>query len=99
MLVSFPFTNLKGSKRRPAVILYIGKMDVVAAFITSRIAKISSFELLINPSETNRLKKPSLIKTTKICTLDKNLIVGKLGELTEREKEQLNTKLKEAFAL
>lgn len=99
VLVSFPFTNLKGSKRRPAVILYIGEMDVVAAFITSRIAKISSLELLIDPSKTNRLKKPSLIKTTKICTLDKNLIVGKLGELTEREKEQLKTKLKEAFAL
>jgi len=98
VLVSFPFTNLKGSKRRPAVILYIGEMDVVAAFITSRIAKISSLELLIDPSKTNRLKKPSLIKTTKICTLDKNLIVGKIGELTEREKEQLNTKLKEAFA-
>lgn len=74
-------------------------MDVVAAFITSRIAKISSFELLINPSETKRLKKPSLIKTTKICTLDKNLIVGKLGELTEMEKEQLNRRIKEAFAL
>jgi len=99
VLVSFPFTNLKGIKRRPAVILYIGEMDVVAAFITSRIAKMSYFELLINPSEANRLKKPSLIKTTKICTLDKNLIVGKLGELTEMEKEELNVKLKEAFTL
>ncbi len=92
VLVSFPFTNLKGSKRRPAIILYIGEMDVVAAFITSRTAKISSFELLINPSEINRLKKPSLIKTTKICTLDKNLIVGKIGELTKMEKKQLNIK-------
>ena len=99
VLVSFPFTNLKGSKRRPAVILYIGEMDVVAAFITSRIAKVSSFELLINPSKTNRLKKPSLIRTTKICTLDKILIRGKLGELTSVEKEKLNKKLREVFTL
>jgi mRNA interferase MazF len=73
VLVSFPFTNLEGNKRRPAVILFVGELDVVAAFITSRINNSTSFEMLINPSKNNQLKKPSLIKTTKVCALDKNL--------------------------
>jgi mRNA interferase MazF len=37
VLISFPFTNLKGAKRRPAVILYKGELDVIVSFITSRI--------------------------------------------------------------
>ena len=99
VLVSFPFTNLEGNKRRPAVILFVGELDVVAAFITSRINNPTSFEMLINPSKNNQLKKPSLIKTTKVCILDKKLIKGKLGSLTLEEREKLSAMLRQAFKL
>ncbi|SHG69065.1 transcriptional modulator of MazE/toxin, MazF [Salegentibacter echinorum] len=89
VLVSFPFTNLKGSKRRPAVILYVDKLDVLAAFITSKIIRPTSLELRIDPSKYNQLKKTSVIKATKICTLEKVLIKGKLGSLTTLEKQEL----------
>lgn len=77
VLVSFPFTNLKGSKRRPAVILYVGKLDIVVAFITSKTIRVTSLELQLTPSTYNQLKKPSVIKATKVCTLEKGLIKGK----------------------
>jgi mRNA interferase MazF len=99
VLVSFPFTNLEGNKRRPAVILFVGELDVVAVFITSRINNPTSFEMLINPSKNNQLKKPSLIKTTKVCALDKKLIKGKLGSLTLEEREKLSAMLRQAFKL
>lgn len=99
VLVSFPFTNLKGNKRRPAVILFVDELDVIAAFITSRIKNPKAFDFPIEPSKNNNLKKPSLIKIAKICTLDKNLIRGKLGELTSAEKVEINKRMVEIFAL
>jgi len=55
--------------------------------------------MLINPSKNNQLKKPSLIKTTKVCILDKKLIKGKLGSLTLEEREKLSAMLRQAFKL
>jgi len=69
VLIPFPFTNLKGTKRRPAVILYKGEMDVIVSFITSRVKWEEKTDLLIVPDQLNGLKKPSLIRINKIATL------------------------------
>ncbi|MGB3083814.1 MAG: hypothetical protein WBB21_03805 [Saprospiraceae bacterium] len=39
VLVSYPFTNLTGSKFRPAVVLYDTASDFTACFITSQIER------------------------------------------------------------
>jgi mRNA interferase MazF len=70
VLIPFPFTNLKGVKRRPAVILYKGELDVIVTFITSRVKWEENTDLLIVPDQLlNGLKKPSLIRIDKIATL------------------------------
>jgi len=69
VLIPFPFTNLKGAKRRPAVILYRGELDVIVSFITSRVKWEEKTDLLIVPDQLNGLKKPSLIRIDKIATL------------------------------
>ncbi|MGM0934346.1 MAG: type II toxin-antitoxin system PemK/MazF family toxin [Bacteroidota bacterium] len=61
-IVLVSFTNLKGSKRRPAVILFVDDLDVIAVFITSKINNPNSNEQLLRPSAKNRLKVTSLIK-------------------------------------
>ncbi len=74
-------------------------------------AKISSFtndvannnERLKEPNLpsliSNGLKKASLIRVSKFATLDKILIVGKVGNLTISDIEGLDEKLKQLFRL
>lgn len=97
ILVPFPYSNLQGKKRRPAVVLYKGSRDVVVSFITSNIQKEEEYDLLINPSAENGLKKQSLIRTDKIATLDLELIIGKIGILNQSEIKELDLKLKQVL--
>lgn len=94
VLIPFPFTNLKETKKRPAVVLYTNKQDVIVAFITSRLKWSNSFDVSLIPNSDNHLKKESLIRTDKIATVDCSLIIGKIGILSDDENLQLNMKLK-----
>jgi mRNA interferase MazF len=99
VLIPFPFTNLKGAKRRPAVILYRGELDVIVSFITSRIKWEEKTDLLIVPDQLNGLKKPSLIRIDKIATLEIELIIGKIGVVDEDKIIELNSKLSQLLGL
>lgn len=94
VLISFPFTDLRGVKLRPAVTLFETSQDITVAFITTQLAWESLTDLIISPNKKNGLKKKLLIRTNKIATLDKSLVKGLLGELTQSEIKSLNEKLK-----
>lgn len=94
VLISFPFTDLSGSKLRPAVILAASSLDLTVCFITSQLQWQDPTDILLRPSEINGLKKPSLIRTSKIATLDRDLAKGLLGRLESHEINEMNVKLK-----
>ena len=93
VLLSFPFTDLKGEKVRPALILMVSEMDVIVAFITTQFKWQNQFDLQIEANKTNGLKKTSLLRLSKITTLDKDLILGKLGELDSMNIQLINNNL------
>ena len=99
VLIPFPFTNLNGSKLRPAIILAETKPDLTVCFITSQIDWQESTDILLSPNNQNGLKKQSLIRTSKIATIDKVLIRGLLGKISISEEKELNAKLKIIFNL
>jgi mRNA interferase MazF len=84
-LVPFPFTDLIGSKLRPAVVLVDSSNDVVGAFITSQNKWEDEYSLKINASESNGLKVDSFLRLNKITTLNRDLMAGKLGILESHE--------------
>jgi mRNA interferase MazF len=49
---------------------------------------------LLIPNPVNRLNKQSLIRTSKIATLDRTLAKGLLGNLSPAELQELDNKLK-----
>lgn len=94
VLITFPFTDLSGSKLRPAVVLADTSFDLTACFITTQIGWKEPTDVLLTPSGTNGLRKQSLIRTSKIATIDRDLTKGILGRLTQTELADLNNKLK-----
>lgn len=99
MLIAFPFTDLTGKKLRPAIILIEKSLDLTVCFITSQISWQEPTDIIISPSTENGLRKESLIRTSKIATLDRVLAKGLLGKLSESQIEDLNKNLKELFQL
>jgi mRNA interferase MazF len=93
VLLSFPFTDLKGKKIRPALVLVVSDLDVIVAFITTQFKWQNPFDILLEPNDSNGLKKTSLLRLSKITTIDKDLILGKLGELNAVEMVIINTNL------
>ncbi|MBD0298125.1 MAG: type II toxin-antitoxin system PemK/MazF family toxin [Flavisolibacter sp.] len=92
-------TDLNGSKLRPAVVLADTSLDLTVCFITAQTGWQEPTDVLLTPSATNGLRKPSLIRTSKIATLDKALAKGLLGRLSGQEISYLNAKLKQLLQL
>ncbi len=94
LLIKFPFTDLSGSKLRPAVVLFDNSLDLTVCFITTQTGWQESTDVLLTPNLINRLNKQSLVRTSKIATLDKTLAKGLLGNLSPAELTELDSKLK-----
>jgi mRNA interferase MazF len=99
VLITFPFTDLTGSKLRPAIILANTTHDLTVCFITTQLQWQEATDLQLMPTSFNGLRQQSLIRTSKIATLDKTLAKGLLGRLTSNELTDLNAKLKSYFDL
>jgi len=93
VLIPFPFTDLTGNKNRPALVLINSDEDVSVCFITTQTKRKTEYDLSVQPSDLNGLKKPSLIRLNKLATIDKNLVIGRLGELDLQDIGILNFNL------
>jgi len=106
VLVSFPFTDLSGDKVRPALIVSNrGKGDdATLCFISSIVpSKILDTEVFIKKDIVNfkntGLKTNSIIKVTKIATLEKKVILGKLGNLDSNDLLKVKAIIRKYFNL
>ena len=73
--------------------------DITVAFITTQIKWSTGFDVLLTPSDLNGLKKVSLIRLNKLATIDKSLVIGRLGSLDEPSVGLLNRNLIQIFRL
>ncbi len=99
VFVPFPFTNLTGIKHRPALVLFADANDVTLAFITSVFNARSAHDLLLQPDAHNRLKVPSLLRLSKLATLERALIVGQIGTLSNADLRRVDAALLTLFAI
>lgn len=106
VLVPFPFTDLKGEKVRPALVLSLKEIgdDITLCFISSIIPnKILGNEVILKKDNKNfkntGLKVDSLIKVTKIATLEKNVVLGKFGDLDIENFSKVKLIIKKYFGL
>jgi mRNA interferase MazF len=99
VLVPFPFTNLSGTKLRPALILIENTLDVTVSFITTQLQWLEPTDIVLQPQIKNGIKKPSLVRLSKIATIDKSLIVGTIGGINQTQLAEVNLNLKLLFQI
>lgn len=83
VVLPFPFSDLKGTKRRPALVLAdLPGDDIIRCQITSQESK-DSFAIPLNQSDfiVGSLPAQSYIRPTRIFTADKNIILRKSGTI------------------
>lgn len=94
ILVTFPFTDLRAIKKRPALIIspddYNLGNDVIVAFITSNLnIQSKPGDYKIKQWMKSNLPKPSMIRM-KLVTIDKSIIIKKIGELQMQDVKEFN---------
>jgi mRNA interferase MazF len=99
VLIPFPFTDLSGLKNRPTLILVSGESDITVSFITTQLKWQENFDVKIERTSKNGLKKTSLIRLSKLATIDKDLVIGKLGDLLPTELTIIDKNLIGIFKL
>jgi mRNA interferase MazF len=91
VLVSFPFTDLTGTKQRPALVISSDvfnstRDDILIAAITSQVpAQLKPDEFLIPAAELTLggLPKPFIVRLLKLVSLHQRLIIRRIGHLPE----------------
>jgi len=99
LLIPFPFTDFSGTKIRPVLVLINSLFDVTVCFISSQLKLRDSLDVLVESSHWSGLKRDSVIRVSKIATIDKDLVLGRLGSLSTQEIAIVNNQLRKALEL
>ena len=103
VLVSFPFTDLSSSNRRPALVVSPdsfnqGMQDVMLAAITSQ--GVEDSVLTIEPSDCidGILPNTSIVKPAKLFTMHTTLVLNKICTLGSEKLSVVLTEIRQFFA-
>ncbi|MCB0279484.1 MAG: type II toxin-antitoxin system PemK/MazF family toxin [Calditrichaeota bacterium] len=101
ILVPFPFTNLKVTKKRPALIVSPAEFnmdqDYVIAFITSNVgAEYRHGDYHLKDWQSAQLPKASMLRM-KFATISKSIVVKRLGSISAGDQQNISKSLSEFF--
>ncbi len=89
VIVAFPFTDLIGDKARPALVVAVTDdvyKDVIVCMISSVLPQqITSYQLLLQPTITNKLRAVSILKINRIVTVENNKVIARIGMLDSED--------------
>lgn len=105
VLVPFPFSERATSKQRPCLVLSRTAPEqleelYVVAMMTSQIAGLRfPQDVNVKHWETSGLPKPTLVRLSKIVTVEGSLIRKKIGRLTKPDQKTVQQNFKKLFSL
>jgi mRNA interferase MazF len=91
IVIEFPFSNLKDSKRRPVLVLKVPKGgDIIVNQITgSSYEKSVEIQLNYGDFKHGGLKRQSYVRMDKIATIERSLIKYKIGALKKDKFKEI----------
>ena len=99
VLVSFPFSNLKGKKIRPALVLaQVEFENLILCQITSNpYSSNSAIKIEFADFEEGKLPITSYVRPDKLFTADTSIIESTAGKLTAKVKKNILQKVRNLF--
>ena len=100
--IPFPFTDQKGVKNRPAIVISSDKTfnndsgHSIFAMITSARHNLWPLDISIKDSKSCGLEKPSIIRL-KLFTMDHRLIINKIGKLSLLDQKSIKKNISMLF--
>jgi mRNA interferase MazF len=106
VLAIYPFIDLSSTKRRPTLVVSATERpgrDCILAFITSHIDQVGETDLMLDPADKDfaatGLRMASVVRCGKLMTLDRSLLTGRLGRLSQRLMCRVDVRLKKALEI
>ncbi len=96
--VPFPYTDLSGFKTRPALVLAISRMDITVAFLSTHLSWMAYEDLILLPGGNTGLKAASVVRISKLFSIDPRLVFRKIGQTESIEMEAARWCLKTYFS-
>ncbi|WP_051276548.1 type II toxin-antitoxin system PemK/MazF family toxin [Desulfovirgula thermocuniculi] len=80
ILVPFPFSNLSGEKKRPALVLAVAERwgELVCVMLTS--SPKARSEVPLKQWKEAGLPKPTVARVHRLFTIDERIVIKKLGK-------------------
>jgi mRNA interferase MazF len=99
VVTPFPFSDLTGDKRRPAmVVAELRGRDVILCMITSQDARDDyAIPLSTDGFANGSLNKDSNIRPNRIFTADSSIILYTTGKLKKTKTDEVTSKILEIF--
>lgn len=103
VLVKFPFSDLESTKKRPALVLIQSEVTdkigvVTIAMITSKVEGMKfPADVKIENWKKSGLLHPSLVRLSKIATVDLSLVDKSLGRLDSVDLKGVQTAFRKHF--
>jgi mRNA interferase MazF len=103
-LVRFPFSESSNTKKRPALILSIGESNksfglVTVAMISSQVQSTKLLgDLLLVDWVSENLLHPSILRLSKVATLDRKLLISKLGTISKKDYVSAKKEFNKVFS-
>lgn len=101
VVAPFPFSDLSGSKNRPAlVIASLSGDDLILCQITT-VTRIDSYTIHLanNDFVVGSLDRPSIIRANRLFTADSNLIYRSVGSLSQKKIQEVINKIIQIISL
>ena len=103
VLLPYPYTNQQDAKIRPAVVIsndvFNQKSNDFIMLPLTSVIKDEPYSILIteNDLSSGKLIKLSRIRADKIFTVEKKLIITKIGMLSEQKFQEIKSKMISIF--
>lgn len=106
MLVPFPYSDLRGMKRRPGCVVsndaYQQGPDVIVAMVTSQVGRRQApalGDVVVTDGQAAGLRAPSTIRTGRLLVLEQRLLGATLGTLSPVTLVDVDDALRDVFGL